>query len=949
MNKRNIIFKIRNLHCSYSSETIDIQNINESSKKESKLVLEINELDIKRGELTVLLGPSGSGKSTFLEAIGLMKDSISSGDVIYYPDTKSDGINFHELWDRNNGNAANKNIRRDQRSNLRRDNFSFIFQTTNFMGNFTSLENVALSKLINEVSLSEAKKSCRERLENLGIMDDPEGPPSEYSGGQRQRMAFARALEKPNFNVLFGDEPTGNLDVFYAKELWRKLKEFLANNPDKSVIIVTHSVELAVEFADSILVLAEKDPYHNISPFHCFSEDELKWKESHKTKERLRKRIEVLLDPGTTPVGEIINDLEERIIARHGSPMPEKYKKELSIIRDNLLDEVIERSKDSDTYLPISLDLLRETIGKFGCELINCYENKCLESYLKDFENEIKIREDIKKLTSHKIANTIGKVSQQLDKLLYRNQASLPEDFKKLFYKRETEALIGKNSRNLWLVFGIFFVLFISLGFAFGSIKYFREKSTDVFVRYVTSDIKATSGGIINQIRSKLFILKGDRETLDKHMVNDIEFFVHNYRDFSLPGQIPRNVKFRSIKSDDPLVNEIIKETGIVGKGFLDSADYGVIITRDLLIKKLGWNKKGNNYPKFLTYSPGSGKDVLVPVRAVVKALPDGFEMIATNMLVIDSYQSQIFKGSNNKNNLMIYVDCDLEYIEEIEIHVQNFIDKTPSGHPKVYGAIVDTCFISSEPIVKIEINFDNSISQVQLEDFFTEFASFPELLESIRVDSQMIYRGCYFTNPTKLRFFDLKYHKSRIHEYTVVFKELKQIKEFAKYLEEEINTKFEMTKIEQLRNYSLVVNLARILAFILIIFSSFLVSLFLSNILSNHLQSIKMNVGTFKAFGIEVNRIYFVTMQVFLVIPMVGALIISGILGYTRVVFGILQFITGQFRLEKELYFDFNNWLMVVTIVIIITINIFLFKKIINNKLGGAPSDLIYDRDNKS
>jgi len=945
----NPIFKIRNLHCSYSSEIIDANNIDESINKESKLVLEINKLDIQRGELTVLLGPSGSGKSTFLEAIGLMKDSISSGDVIYYPDSQSDGINFHELWDRNNSNPEDKNLRRDKRSNLRRDNFSFIFQTTNFMGNFTSLENVAISKLINNVSLSEAKESCKKRLEDLGIRDDPEDLPSEYSGGQRQRMAFARALEKPNFNVLFGDEPTGNLDVFHAKDLWRILKKFLAKHHDKSVIIVTHSVELAVEFADSILVLAEKDPYHNISPFHTFSEKELKWKESYKTKERLRKQIEVLLDPGVTPVGEIINDLEVRIKEKYGYPMPEQYKNELCQIRDNLLDEVIERSKGSDTYLPISLDLLRETIGEFGCKLINCSENKCLESYINDFQNKIKIREDNKNLTSHKIADRIGKVSQRLDKLLYRNQTSLPEDFKKLFYKRETEALIGKNSRNLWLVFGIFFVLFISLGFAFGSIKYFRDKSTDVFVRYVTSDIKATSGGIINQIRSKLFILKNDKETLDKHMVNDIEFFIHNYRDFALPGKIPRNVKFRSITWNDPLVNEIIKETGIVGNGFLDSTDYGVIITEDLLIKKLGWNKKRSIYPKFLTYSPGIGKDVIVPVRAVVTALPDGFEMIATNMLVIDSYQSRIFKGNNNKNNLLIYIDCDLEYMEEITTHVQNFIDKTQSNYPKVYGSTIDTCFISSEPIIKIEINFDNTISQVQLEDYFTEFANLPELLESIKIDSQKIYRGCYFTNPSNPQFFDLKYHKSRIHEYTVVFKELKQIKEFAKYLEEEINTKLEMTKIEQLRNYSLVVNLARILAFILIIFSSFLVSLFLSNILSNHLQSIKMNVGTFKAFGVEVNRIYFVTMQVFLVIPMVGALIISGILGYTKVVFGILQLITGEFRLEKELYFDFNNWLMVVTIAIIITINIFLFKKIINNKLGGAPSDLIYDRDNKS
>jgi ABC-type lipoprotein export system ATPase subunit len=226
----NPLFIIKNLVCSY-------RNGND--------VLKIRELVIPRNRFVVLIGKSGSGKSTVLETLGLMNNTIKSGDVHFYPSDKNEPLSYKNYWEP----SHKKEIAR-----LRREYFSFIFQNTNLMQNFTAHENACLSQMILGVPFSEAMGKVKASMETMGleeVLEDRNA--STLSGGQKQRLAFVRAIT-PEFTVLFGDEPTGNLDDDNSNELMFKLHQNITEF-HRTAIIVSHNIILSEKYADMIIVL----------------------------------------------------------------------------------------------------------------------------------------------------------------------------------------------------------------------------------------------------------------------------------------------------------------------------------------------------------------------------------------------------------------------------------------------------------------------------------------------------------------------------------------------------------------------------------------------------------------------------------------------------------------------------------------------------------------------
>jgi ABC-type lipoprotein export system ATPase subunit len=224
------LFIIKELACAY---------------KRGNIILRIHDLTIPRNQLVVLIGKSGSGKSTFLETLGLMNNTIDSGDVHFYSNDKADPISYKRLWE--NANSY-------ERAQIRRGYFSFIFQNTNLMPNFTAYENACLTQMIQGKSFSTSRENVREVMSTMGLGNVPEWKnASELSGGQKQRLAFVRAIT-PDFTVLFGDEPTGNLDESNSDELMALLKTNLTKNK-RSAIIVSHNINLSLQYADVLILL----------------------------------------------------------------------------------------------------------------------------------------------------------------------------------------------------------------------------------------------------------------------------------------------------------------------------------------------------------------------------------------------------------------------------------------------------------------------------------------------------------------------------------------------------------------------------------------------------------------------------------------------------------------------------------------------------------------------
>lgn len=236
------LFSIRTLRCSYDKDY---------REGISKVVLEINNLTIPRGKKVFIVGESGIGKSTILETLGMMNNTIvpSTGSSFLFYDTDGAETDLAALWNKK---------KEKQLSDFRLRNYSFIFQSTNLMRNFTAFENVAFTRMLQGYPRFQSFQRTRQALDLLGLEHVGEDRMAhELSGGQQQRLAFARAI-LPDFTVLFGDEPTGNLDGENAVRVMQILTQKLDDLGGASAIIVSHDMHLAVTFADVIVKIRKE-------------------------------------------------------------------------------------------------------------------------------------------------------------------------------------------------------------------------------------------------------------------------------------------------------------------------------------------------------------------------------------------------------------------------------------------------------------------------------------------------------------------------------------------------------------------------------------------------------------------------------------------------------------------------------------------------------------------
>ncbi len=200
---------------------ITVSNITKSFG--SLQVLKGIDLHIEKGKVVSIVGPSGAGKTTLLQIMGTL-DKADSGEVVI------DGINVSQLKEKDMAKFRNQHL-------------GFVFQFHQLLPEFTAIENVMIPALIAHKPMKEAKKRAAELLEYMGLTDRADHKPSEMSGGEKQRVAVARALIN-NPSVVFADEPSGSLDSKNKEEL-HKLFFDLRDKFGQTFVIVTHDPELA--------------------------------------------------------------------------------------------------------------------------------------------------------------------------------------------------------------------------------------------------------------------------------------------------------------------------------------------------------------------------------------------------------------------------------------------------------------------------------------------------------------------------------------------------------------------------------------------------------------------------------------------------------------------------------------------------------------------------------
>lgn len=200
---------------------IDIRNIKKSFG--SLQVLNGIDLHIGKGEIVSIVGPSGAGKTTLLQIIGTL-DKPDSGSVTV------DGIDV--------GNLSSAKL-----SDFRNRHLGFVFQFHQLLPEFTALENIMIPAFIAGKGQKEAKEKAMELLSFMGLEDRASHKPNELSGGEKQRIAVARALVN-NPAVILADEPSGSLDTKNKTELHRLFFD-LRDKYGQTFVIVTHDEGLA--------------------------------------------------------------------------------------------------------------------------------------------------------------------------------------------------------------------------------------------------------------------------------------------------------------------------------------------------------------------------------------------------------------------------------------------------------------------------------------------------------------------------------------------------------------------------------------------------------------------------------------------------------------------------------------------------------------------------------
>lgn len=200
------MIKINDLQKSFRTEEIETVALNGVS------------LHVAEGEFIAIMGPSGCGKSTLLNILGLL-DNPTSGE-------------YHLA------NTEVGHLKEKQRTDMRKGNIGFVFQSFNLIEEMNVYENVELPLVYLKVKASERKRLVEEALKRMNISHRAKHFPNQLSGGQQQRVAIARAVVA-NPKLILADEPTGNLDSKNGKDVMNLLSEL--NQDGTTIVMVTHS------------------------------------------------------------------------------------------------------------------------------------------------------------------------------------------------------------------------------------------------------------------------------------------------------------------------------------------------------------------------------------------------------------------------------------------------------------------------------------------------------------------------------------------------------------------------------------------------------------------------------------------------------------------------------------------------------------------------------------
>jgi hypothetical protein len=529
--------------------------------------------------------------------------------------------------------------------------------------------------------------------------------------------------------------------------------------------------------------------------------------------------------------------------------------------------------------------------------------------------------------------------------------------FFRLFFRRELGPLLGDRYYNLFILVLILFISFSVIGFAEGSLRYLESKMKDPFINWVNvipgPGREMGVGQIIEQlnkqdVREQYFLINAigyNRFQLNFYDYSDIQNY---YRTGNLNNEKITGIPARTLDEEDPVKKEIFAKKNLVfGSPPEDNMDIGLVVTSDFL-KRL-------NYPSntpyvwmdFLALKQDEGSElrvaIPVPVNAVVKSLPGMTGFAASSYFY---QQRNLVYGSNpfnpiNDGRLVLAFHGDEERLEALNNSIAEELSEmdVPGGFSFNNILSEPGYRTSPEPYSVIYIHFSpRGISLDALDEVFLRLFDLPSLAP---------YRANLYRLYDYERRFTVYRETSEYDRISLNFSNLDKLREFSAWLQEQYQIEVDMAQIESRENYNFVSRLTGIISVVLIAFSILSVLLFMAHLLKRHLEGIKRNLGTFKAFGLPNKLLIRIYLQLILAIlfgAVVISLFLSALFGYS----GGWQLVLYLFRskFEPGSYFSLASVYLLVALLMLVVFSVIVLRLITNKILNHTPGDLIYERD---
>ncbi len=521
-----------------------------------------------------------------------------------------------------------------------------------------------------------------------------------------------------------------------------------------------------------------------------------------------------------------------------------------------------------------------------------------------------------------------------------RLPSKIHPDFHNLFIRNESKVLLGYKYVNFWILISMLSITFLAIGFSNGSLDYLKEKMKDPFVKSVKVVVPTFGADRISNViyelnQDSLLMAEYRFKNLTGYYQYPLQFVKYNHPEDSY------EYYGRSIDLANPLLDKISAgENLITGRTFLEEEDIGIIVT-ELFLEKLGYPEDELFINLSVDYY-GEIKAFPMPVIAVVKDLPDNANFITTPYfynLIQKDIKNEGPLDFDNTENLIIYTS-DTVKAYDLKMAIENYLG---SGSFESLGFFVSSPGVSYLSISKgyeILVNF-REIDDDKIVLFDSVFNNLRSAAELSDFDFYQLY------NIKTYSISDREDGYGAFDRVSVNFYELDKVREFRSFFLKLSELDIDMGQIESRDNYNLVTNLTRILSVVLIGFSVLSISLFLSNIFKRHLEKIKMNIGTFKAFGIDnktLQFIYFKLVGYFILFAMLISFVLATAIGY----FGFVRMLFSILAIKNEsngVYFQiFDIWTFI-SVTSILIVCFFVLYCIINRILVKTPGDLIYDR----